>query len=107
MTQERFPGLLSRSVCNWIFCSLGCLFVVLFGFSANAQESVTVIRGGTLIDGNGGAPRENISIVIAGNRIKSISPGAPANVPADAKVIDAAGKYILPGLWDTHIHYHN
>jgi hypothetical protein len=107
MTQERFPGLITRSVCNWIVCSLGCLFVVLFGFSAHAQESVTVIRGGTLIDGNGGAPRQNVSMVIAGNRIKSISPGAPDNVPAGATVIDAAGKYIVPGLWDTHIHYHN
>src|ERR1019366_8020652 len=99
MTQERFPGLITRSVCNWIVCSLGCLFVFLFGFSAHAQEAVTVIRGGTLIDGNGGAPRPNVSMVIAGNRIKSISPGAPDSVPAGATVIDAAGKYIVPGHW--------
>ncbi len=82
------------------------LLIAAIGSTASAQDKVTVIRGGTLIDGNGGAPQQNVSIVIAGNRIRSISKGAPANVPAEATVIDAAGKYITPGLWDTHIHYH-
>ena len=84
--------------------------VVIFGIlacRAFAQDNVTVIRGGTLIDGNGGAPRPNTAIVIAGNRIRSISAGAAADVPTGATVIDAAGKFIVPGLWDTHTHYHN
>lgn len=91
----------------WQTCSIFCILAVLTAISADAQDKVTVIRGGTLIDGNGGAPQQNVSIVISGNRIKTISPGAAANVPAGATVIDATGKYIVPGLWDTHIHYHN
>lgn len=68
-------------------------------------EQVTVIRGGTLIDGNGGTPLRDAQVVIQGNRISRISSGARAAYPADASVIDAKGKYILPGLWDTHTHY--
>src|SRR3990172_1926821 len=80
-------------LCLWVLCAPG----------AQGQQSVTAIRGGTLIDGNGGAPVPNVLIVIAGNRIRSIAPGGAP--PAGATVIEAQGKYIVPGLWDTHTHY--
>lgn len=84
-----------------------CVFVVtvVSGHTADAQERVTVIHGGTLIDGNGGAPIRDASIVIEGNRIARITSGRRQDFPASAKVIDAEGKYILPGLWDTHTHF--
>jgi imidazolonepropionase-like amidohydrolase len=84
-----------------------CCFVFTISYShmVAAQQQVTVIRGGTLIDGNGGAPVQNASIVIEGNRIARITRGRQADDPAGATVIDAQGKYILPGLWDTHTHY--
>ncbi|MDH3546543.1 MAG: hypothetical protein OEN22_05560, partial [Gammaproteobacteria bacterium] len=84
-----------------------CVFVVtvVSGHTADAQERVTVIRGGTLIDGNGGAPIRDASIVIEGNRIARITSGRRQDFPASARVIDAEGKYILPGLWDTHTHF--
>ena len=47
------------------------LLIVAMVSTAGAQDKITVIRGGTLIDGNGGAPQQNVSIVIAGNRIRS------------------------------------
>ena len=84
-----------------------CVFVVAVAFVgvAAAQQQITVIRGGTLIDGNGGAPLQNASIVIEGNRIARISSGQRTDYPASARVIDAQGKYVLPGLWDTHTHF--
>jgi len=84
-----------------------CVFAVtvLFDQLAAAQQPVTVIRGGTLIDGNGGAPLEDAVIRIEGNRIAQISSGGTSDFPASARMIDARGKYILPGLWDTHTHY--
>jgi imidazolonepropionase-like amidohydrolase len=72
---------------------------------APPQAPVTVIRGGTLIDGNGGAPVRDATIVIEGNRIHAVVGGNPAATPAGAHVIDASGKFIVPGLWDTHTHY--
>jgi imidazolonepropionase-like amidohydrolase len=76
----------------------------LLGHTAGA-EGATVIRGATLIDGNGGAPLRDAVIVVEGNRITSIGSGRQAEVPEGADIIDAEGKYILPGLWDTHTHY--
>ena len=84
-----------------------CVFVITVSSSqmVATQQQVTVIRGGTLIDGNGGAPLQDTSIVIEGNRIARITRGQQADDPVAARVIDAQGKYILPGLWDTHTHY--
>jgi imidazolonepropionase-like amidohydrolase len=69
--------------------------------------AVIAFRGGTLIDGTGAPPRRNALLVISGGRIVSIgeaTPEALAALPPDAKVIDASGKWIIPGLIDAHVH---
>ncbi|MBI3940597.1 MAG: amidohydrolase family protein [Acidobacteria bacterium] len=81
------------------------LAIIPAGGPALGQANVTVIKGGTLIDGTGKPAMANTTIVIAGNRIQTIAQGSEAAYPVNAKVIDASGKYILPGLWDTHQHY--
>jgi len=65
-----------------------------------------VIRGGTLVDGSGADPRRDVIIVVEGGRIKALEerkPG-PQIEREGVKFIDAAGKTILPGLWDVHVH---
>ena len=84
--------------------------VLLFGFalSASSQEQPNpplVIEGGTLIDGNGGAPVQDALIIIRGNRIETVSRKGQASYPAGARVLQADGKFILPGLSDAHVHY--
>jgi hypothetical protein len=70
-----------------------------------AQPSTrTVISGATVIDGAGRAPVKNAVIVIEGNRIKQIGARGKVHLPKNAQVIDAAGKYIIPGLADMHVH---
>lgn len=68
---------------------------------AQGQQQVMVIQGGTLIDGNGGAPVPNSVIVIQGNRITAVGRAGQVQVPAGAYVIDATGKWITPGLIDS------
>ena len=70
-----------------------------------ALSQTLVIQGGTLIDGNGGAPVEDAVVVVDGNRIESVSGGDAAAGGGGATVIDAAGKFILPGLWDSQVSY--
>jgi len=64
------------------------------------RPTILVIEGGTLIDGNGGAPVNDVQIVIEGNRITKVGRKGDAR-PAGAQVLAADGKFILPGLWDS------
>lgn len=74
-------------------------FVIVL--SARAQQPL-VIDGGTLIDGNGGAPLEGSVVLIQGNRISSVGRKGQIAYPPGAQVIKADGKFIVPGLWDNH-----
>jgi imidazolonepropionase-like amidohydrolase len=62
-----------------------------------------LIKNGTLIDGTGRDPVKNALIVIEGNRITHVGAADGAARPEDM-VIDAAGKFVLPGLIDAHCH---
>ena len=87
--------------CPCVFMFACAVLIVFPNLDVKAQQ-VTVLRGGTLIDGTGAAARANTNILIRGNRIESIG---LRNIPSDAIVIDVSGKYIVPGLWDKHLHY--
>ena len=82
----------------------GGLSLILLGsvlsLSAQDAEPVLVLTGGTLIDGLGGAPLENAVIVIEGNRISAVGADGAIAVPDGAEMVDASGKFILPGLID-------
>ena len=63
-----------------------------------------VIRGITVIDGTGAPPRPNAAIVIEGDRIRAVGPAAGVQIPPGAEMVDASGKWIIPGLIDAHVH---
>jgi imidazolonepropionase-like amidohydrolase len=64
------------------------------------------VTGGTLVDVTGKTrPLADATIVIAGGRIAAAGPSARVTVPPGATVVDAAGKTIIPGLWDMHAHF--
>ncbi|MCU1220969.1 MAG: Pro-Hyp dipeptidase [Candidatus Angelobacter sp.] len=72
---------------------------------AQAPTPKTVyIRAGHLFDGTGDKTRENMLIVVLGDRIQSISPAGAVSIPAGATVIDLSHATVLPGLIDCHTH---
>ena len=74
---------------------------------ASQSTKTTVIRNGTLIDGSGSTASDNEAVVIQGNRITSVG-SIPAGLNLEDKesvrVIDASGRWIMPGLIDGHCH---
>ena len=86
--------------------ALLCLLTVCNVHAAGTDETASPARlfigGGTLIDGTGAAPVENPGLLIEGERIHSI--GGVAGEGHDAKHISAEGKWVLPGLFDLHVH---
>jgi predicted amidohydrolase len=50
------------------------------------------------------ALRPDQTVVITGSRITAIGKTSKLRVPAGAQVVDASGKFLIPGLWDMHAH---
>ena len=58
----------------------------------------------TVVDVTGGPSRPGQTVVVSGERIVSVGPGAAARVPRGARVVDGTGKFLVPGMWDMHSH---
>ncbi|MFK3983296.1 amidohydrolase family protein [Micromonospora sp. NPDC050397] len=69
-----------------------------------ADTGILVLAGGTVIDATGAPPRPDTSVVLIGDRIISLVQGRPAPRAAGVRVVDARGKFVVPGLWDMHAH---
>jgi imidazolonepropionase-like amidohydrolase len=91
--------------------------LVLLGSFAHLQTPLTaradkpapvagdlVITDVTVIDVVAGKARPAQTVVIAGDRIAAIGPAATTRAACGAKVISGTGKYLIPGLWDMHVH---
>ena len=73
----------------------------------SANSKTLVIRNGTLIDGTGDPASSNDAVVIEGDRISSVGalpPGLNLEDTGKVEVIDAEGKWVMPGLIDGHCH---
>ncbi|QDV39160.1 amidohydrolase family protein [Tautonia plasticadhaerens] len=65
----------------------------------------TAIVGARLIDGRGGPAIPDAAVVIRGATIVAAGPRAGVEIPEDARVVEAAGLSLLPGLIDAHFHH--
>src|SRR5262245_10362225 len=88
---------------------LGTLIATALALSASTSgeaqaPSSLLIRGATIIDGIADAPLTGRSLLIEGGVIRDIL-AANAPAPAGAQVLELNGKFILPGLIDSHVHW--
>ena len=58
----------------------------------------------TVIDTAGGPAKPNMTVVIQSDRIAAVGATGGTAVPKGARVVDGTGKFLIPGLWDMHIH---
>ena len=59
----------------------------------------------TVIDATGASAQPDMTVVIQGDRITELGKSGTVRAPDDAQVIDATGKFMIPGLWDMHVHW--
>jgi imidazolonepropionase-like amidohydrolase len=71
--------------------------------AAKAQKHL-VLTHVTVIDVAGGPARPDYTVVITGDRITEMGDSANVPVPEGSDVVDATGKFLIPGLWDMHVH---
>ena len=71
------------------------------------QAQNMLIQGGTLVDGTGKSPLQNANILVEEGMIGRVwsGDGVVQNLPPDTRVVEARGKFIIPGLIDSHVHY--
>ena len=72
--------------------------------SCAGQVTPLVLQHVTIIDGTGRAPQTDQTVVIVGDRITAIGPATQIKIEKTARVSDARGKFLIPGLWDMHVH---
>src|SRR5260221_1292418 len=81
--------------------------LMLAGLSCQAAD-ITAIVGATVVHPDRDLPSaiaSNSTVIIAGSRIESIGPASSTPVPPGATRIDGRGKWVVPGLIDSHVHF--
>src|SRR5918999_206320 len=91
---------------------LSCAFVLLFALTIFHHDAITqqssttapiVLTGATLIDGTGRPAIPDSVIVIEGDKFLTVG-GKGTAYPSNATVVNVAGKFVIPGLVDSHTH---
>lgn len=68
-----------------------------------AAALTTVLLHANVVDVRDGSIARDVAVTITGNRIVAVASSTVA--PANANLVDATGKYVIPGLWDMHVHW--
>ncbi len=57
-----------------------------------------------VVDATGAPAKLDMTVLVVGDRIKTIGKAGKVKVPKEAHTMDATGKFLIPGLWDMHVH---
>jgi imidazolonepropionase-like amidohydrolase len=82
--------------------SITVVFAAAILLSGSAGAQTTVLTHATLIDGTGGPPQRDVTIVMENGRIREIGPAVA--VPPNTSVVDLTGKFVVPGIINAHGH---
>jgi imidazolonepropionase-like amidohydrolase len=100
MVRQRFP--LIRS---------GVVIFVLFPFFAarlhaqtSSPDDLLVLNDVSIVDVRSGTIQANQTVIVQGSKIASVGPGKPAKYSRGAAIVNCRGMFLIPGLWDMHVH---
>lgn len=91
--------------------TLLCLLAPLLFLASRQGPSPTppslVFTHVTVIDTTGANAKPDMTVVIIGERIREIANSETIRPPKNAEIVDATGKFLIPGLWDMHVHWYD
>lgn len=102
--REPYESSLGAFISAAVKADLAALAKLTASASATPAKRLA-ITGATLEDSTGAPAIKDSVIVIENGVITAVGPRAKIKMPKDATVLDATGKYAIPGLWDMHAHY--
>lgn len=74
--------------------------------ASGSADHPILIRNVTVIDGSGAPPVPAQDVLVSAGRIAAVGPTGRSGAPADAEQVDGSGKFLIPGLIDSHVHLH-
>lgn len=94
----------------WFGLRLGMVVGAFLGLcltpvSAQTGGSDVALRGATIYADAQSPPIPNGVVIIRNGRIAAIGPRSEVNIPAGMRVLDLNGKTLLPGFWNSHVHF--
>ena len=87
-------------------CFVGGILLSAWAMAAGQPRSLA-IEHVTVIDVVKGTAESDTTVLVTGNRITRVAASADFAVPANAEKVDGHGKFLIPGLWDMHVHLGN
>ncbi len=73
-------------------------------FKLTAESRPVVFNRVTVIDMTGAPLKPNMTVIVVGDRIATLGKTGKVRLPKNPQIIDASGKFLIPGLWDMHVH---
>jgi len=86
------------AVVPWVVWAVGWI-----GLAAQSTPPVAFVHV-NVIDGTGAPLKADQTVVVANGRIVNVGRGADVVVPDGTRNVDGTGKFLMPGLWDAHVH---
>ena len=91
-----------------ILITLNLMSTIIFAQTTQTERTsrpqTLALTHVTVIDATGAPLMPDMTVIVTGERITAIGKSGTIRLPRGARVVNAAGKYLIPGLWDMHVH---
>jgi tetratricopeptide (TPR) repeat protein len=94
-----------RRYLAWLFL-LSPFFCLANDQTPGAKQAALALTHVTVIDTTGGPIKPDMTVVIRGSRIVQVAKSNEVRLPKNGKTVNATGKFLIPGLWDMHVHWY-
>jgi hypothetical protein len=86
-----------------VLCLLPFVCLGLIPGQTNGDASLAIVSV-SVIDATGAPARSDMTVIVQNGHIVSLGSSAKVSVPKGVRILSGAGKFLIPGLWDAHVH---